>query len=176
MARCKGSARVPEATYNLHIIRRFELELELLTGKFKAADLPAAWNARFEQFFGIVPPTDKDGLLQDIHWSQGLLGISLVTRLAISSRHSSLTKPSRTSRASRKTSLAASSIRVQRIFERTDAARFGLRSGAGDQAADATAISLVGSTGAAGRRHLCDVNGRSGAEISEWPRKDLASH
>ena len=65
MARCKGSARVPEATYNLHIIRRFELELELLTGKFKVADLPAAWNARFEQFFGIVPPTDKDGLLQD---------------------------------------------------------------------------------------------------------------
>jgi len=63
MARCKGSARVPEATYNLHIIRRFELELELLTGKFKVADLPAAWNARFEQFFGIVPPTDKDGLV-----------------------------------------------------------------------------------------------------------------
>jgi carboxypeptidase Taq len=77
MARCKGSAHVPEATYNLHIILRFELELELLTGKFKVADLPAAWNARFEQFFGIVPPTDKDGLLQDIHWSQGLLGISL---------------------------------------------------------------------------------------------------
>jgi carboxypeptidase Taq len=54
MARRKGSARVPEATYNLHII--FELELELLTGKFKVADLPAAWNARLEQFFGIVPP------------------------------------------------------------------------------------------------------------------------
>ena len=63
-----------ETTYNLHIILRFELELELLTGKLKVADLPAAWNARFEQFFGIVPPTDKDGVLQDIHWSQGAFG------------------------------------------------------------------------------------------------------
>jgi carboxypeptidase Taq len=63
-----------EATYNLHIILRFELELELLTGKLKVADLPAAWNARFEQFFGIAPPTDKEGVLQDIHWSQGAFG------------------------------------------------------------------------------------------------------
>ena len=63
-----------EATYNLHIILRFELELELLTGKLKVADLSAAWKARFEQFFGIVPPTDKDGVLQDIHWSQGAFG------------------------------------------------------------------------------------------------------
>ena len=65
---------------------------------------------------------------------------------------------------------------VQWIFERTDVAGFGLRSGAGDQAADAAAISGIRSTGAARCRHLCDVNGRSGAEISEWPRKDLASH
>src|SRR5437899_6660031 len=63
-----------EATYNLHIILRFELELELLSGKLKVADLPAAWNARFEQFFGIVPATDKEGVLQDIHWSQGAFG------------------------------------------------------------------------------------------------------
>jgi carboxypeptidase Taq len=63
-----------EVTYNLHIILRFDLELELLTTKLKVADLPAAWNARFEQFFGIVPPTDKEGVLQDIHWSQGAFG------------------------------------------------------------------------------------------------------
>jgi len=63
-----------EATYNLHIILRFELELELLTGKLKVADLPAVWNTRFEQFFGIVPPTDREGVLQDIHWSQGAFG------------------------------------------------------------------------------------------------------
>ena len=63
-----------EASYNLHIILRFELELELLSGKLKVADLPAAWNARFEQFFGIVPATDKEGVLQDIHWSQGAFG------------------------------------------------------------------------------------------------------
>jgi carboxypeptidase Taq len=63
-----------EATYNLHIILRFELELELLTSKLKVADLPAAWNARFEELFGIVPTTDKEGVLQDIHWSQGAFG------------------------------------------------------------------------------------------------------
>jgi carboxypeptidase Taq len=63
-----------EATYNLHIVLRFGLELELVTGKLKVADLPAAWNSRFEQLFGIVPPTDKEGVLQDIHWSQGSFG------------------------------------------------------------------------------------------------------
>jgi carboxypeptidase Taq len=63
-----------EISYNLHIILRFELEFELLSGKLKVADLPAAWNTRFEQFFGIVPATDKEGVLQDIHWSQGAFG------------------------------------------------------------------------------------------------------
>src|SRR4029077_8489204 len=65
---------------------------------------------------------------------------------------------------------------VQRISERTEIAGFGLRSGAGDKTADAIAISRVRSTGAAGCRDLCELNGRSGAEISEWPSKDLASH
>jgi len=62
------------------------------------------------------------------------------------------------------------------FLKEPDAARLGLRSGAGDQAAEATAISGIRSTRTAGCRYLCDVNGRSGAEISEWPRKDLASH
>jgi carboxypeptidase Taq len=63
-----------EATYNLHIILRFEIEQDLLTGKLKPADLPAAWNSRFTEFCGITPPNDTLGVLQDVHWSAGLIG------------------------------------------------------------------------------------------------------
>jgi carboxypeptidase Taq len=63
-----------EATYNLHIILRFELELGLLTGDLKPADLPGAWNERFAKMFGLTPPDDRQGCLQDIHWSMGGLG------------------------------------------------------------------------------------------------------
>ncbi len=63
-----------EATYNLHIMLRFELEMALLDGSLAAADLPHAWNERFEAYFGIVPPTDALGVLQDVHWSSGLIG------------------------------------------------------------------------------------------------------
>ena len=63
-----------EATYNLHIILRFELELNLLTGDLKPADLPGAWNERFTRMFGLTPPDDRRGCLQDIHWSMGGVG------------------------------------------------------------------------------------------------------
>jgi len=63
-----------EVTYTLHIIMRFELELELLEGKLAVEDVPEAWNSRFESYFGIRPPTDTQGCLQDIHWSDGLVG------------------------------------------------------------------------------------------------------
>ena len=63
-----------EATYNLHIMVRFELEMALVTGALAVHDLPKAWNERFESYLGIVPPTDKEGVLQDIHWSSGLIG------------------------------------------------------------------------------------------------------
>jgi carboxypeptidase Taq len=63
-----------EATYNLHIILRFELELALLTGDLKPADVPGAWNERFTKMFGLTPPDDRQGCLQDIHWSMGGLG------------------------------------------------------------------------------------------------------
>jgi carboxypeptidase Taq len=63
-----------EATYNLHIILRFEIEKDLLTGKLAVKDLPKEWNARFEQYFGMTPPDDAMGVLQDIHWSAGLIG------------------------------------------------------------------------------------------------------
>ena len=63
-----------EVTYNLHVMLRFDLELELLEGKLAVADLPDVWRARFESDLGIVPPDDSDGVLQDIHWYAGMVG------------------------------------------------------------------------------------------------------
>ena len=63
-----------EVTYNLHIIIRFELELELLSGDLHLNDLPAAWTEKYKDYLGIVPHNDSDGVLQDIHWSIGAIG------------------------------------------------------------------------------------------------------
>ncbi len=63
-----------EVTYNLHILLRFELECDLIEGQVAVAELPAAWNERMEQYLGIRPPNDGLGVLQDTHWSCGLLG------------------------------------------------------------------------------------------------------
>ncbi len=63
-----------EVTYNLHIMIRFELELALLDGSLAVADLPAAWNERYRLYLGVTPPNDALGVLQDVHWSVGLLG------------------------------------------------------------------------------------------------------
>lgn len=63
-----------EVTYNLHVMLRFDFELAMLEGKLEIRDLPDAWRERFEADFGIVPPDDKDGVLQDVHWYFGLIG------------------------------------------------------------------------------------------------------
>ncbi len=63
-----------EVTYSLHVILRFELELDLLTGNLAVDDLPEAWNSLSRELFGIVPGNDSDGVLQDIHWSLGVFG------------------------------------------------------------------------------------------------------
>ncbi|MBM4423411.1 MAG: carboxypeptidase M32 [Chloroflexi bacterium] len=63
-----------EATYNLHIILRFELEQEIMEGKVALRDLPEVWNARMKSYLGVDVPRDADGVLQDIHWSSGYLG------------------------------------------------------------------------------------------------------
>ena len=63
-----------EVTYNLHVMLRFDFELALLEGKLEIRDLPDAWRERFEADFGIMPPDDKDGVLQDVHWYYGLIG------------------------------------------------------------------------------------------------------
>jgi carboxypeptidase Taq len=62
-----------EVTYDLHITIRFELELALLSGDLRAAELPGAWNELYERRLGIRPATDREGCLQDIHWSEGLI-------------------------------------------------------------------------------------------------------
>jgi len=63
-----------EATYNLHIALRFELELALLSGDLTVAELPDAWNLRFADLFGLTVPDFSRGCLQDIHWSFGGIG------------------------------------------------------------------------------------------------------
>jgi carboxypeptidase Taq len=63
-----------EVTYNLHILIRFELELDLVNDRLKVGDLPAAWNAKYREYLGIESPTDSDGVLQDVHWSGGAIG------------------------------------------------------------------------------------------------------
>jgi carboxypeptidase Taq len=63
-----------EMTYNLHIMLRFDLELDLLEGRLEVRDLPEAWRARFAADFGIAPPDDRDGCLQDVHWYAGSVG------------------------------------------------------------------------------------------------------
>ena len=63
-----------EATYNLHIMLRLDIEIALLEGKVAVKDLPALWNAKMEEYLGITPPNDTVGVLQDIHWSGGMIG------------------------------------------------------------------------------------------------------
>ena len=63
-----------EVTYSLHILLRFELEIDLMERRLKVADVPAAWNAKMKEYLGIVPPDDAQGCLQDIHWSYGSIG------------------------------------------------------------------------------------------------------
>ena len=63
-----------EATYQLHIILRFELEQQLVDGTLSVADLPEAWSARVQEYFGLSVPDVADGVMQDVHWSAGLIG------------------------------------------------------------------------------------------------------
>jgi carboxypeptidase Taq len=63
-----------EVTYNLHIILRFDLEIEMLERRLAVKDLPEAWRARYQSDLGISPPDDRDGCLQDVHWFSGCIG------------------------------------------------------------------------------------------------------
>jgi carboxypeptidase Taq len=63
-----------EATYNLHIMLRLELEIGMIEGKIEVKDLPEIWNDKMEEYLGVRPPNDAKGVLQDIHWSGGSMG------------------------------------------------------------------------------------------------------
>ena len=63
-----------EATYNLHIMLRLELEIAMIEGKVELKDLPEIWNSRMKDYLEVTPPNDAQGVLQDIHWSFGGLG------------------------------------------------------------------------------------------------------
>ncbi|MBH0190769.1 MAG: carboxypeptidase M32 [Nitrospira sp.] len=63
-----------ELTYNLHVMLRFEIEQDLIEGKTHPDDLPAIWNRKMEEYLGIVPISDAEGVLQDVHWSFGAFG------------------------------------------------------------------------------------------------------
>jgi carboxypeptidase Taq len=73
---CPSLIRVEadEATYNLHVMLRVELEIALLEGTLAPADLPEAWRIRMHDYLDVAPPDDKTGVLQDVHWSAGLFG------------------------------------------------------------------------------------------------------
>jgi len=63
-----------ELTYSLHVMVRYELEKDLITGKIKVADLPRLWDDKYEEFIGLRPSNLAEGVLQDVHWSGGLVG------------------------------------------------------------------------------------------------------
>jgi carboxypeptidase Taq len=63
-----------EVTYCLHVIVRFEIEKELISGSLQVSDLPEAWNAKMKEYLGVAPPNDTQGCLQDVHWSLGDFG------------------------------------------------------------------------------------------------------
>ena len=63
-----------ELTYNLHILLRFELEISLIEEDLAVAELPAAWNAKMEEYLGVTPEDETNGVLQDVHWAAGLFG------------------------------------------------------------------------------------------------------
>ena len=63
-----------ELTYNLYIMLRFEIEQDLIEGRTRPEDLPGIWNRKMEEYLGIVPSNDAEGVLQDVHWSLGAFG------------------------------------------------------------------------------------------------------
>jgi len=63
-----------EVTYPLHVILRYRMEKAMLAGELDTRALPGAWNDLMQQLLGIRPADDRDGVMQDVHWPEGLLG------------------------------------------------------------------------------------------------------
>ncbi|MBW4439123.1 MAG: carboxypeptidase M32 [Pleurocapsa minor GSE-CHR-MK-17-07R] len=63
-----------EVTYNLHVMIRFDLEADLMDGTLSVRDLPEVWQTRYDSDLGVTAPDDRDGVLQDVHWYDGIIG------------------------------------------------------------------------------------------------------
>ncbi|MCD6323308.1 MAG: carboxypeptidase M32 [Clostridiales bacterium] len=63
-----------ELTYSLHIMVRYEIECMLFNGDIEVSDLPKVWKEKYQEYLGITPPDDSTGVLQDVHWSEGMFG------------------------------------------------------------------------------------------------------
>ena len=63
-----------ELTYSLHIIIRYEIERDLINGKIEAKDVPSIWHDKYVEYLGVDEPTDKEGCMQDIHWTDASIG------------------------------------------------------------------------------------------------------
>ncbi len=63
-----------EATYNMHIMLRLEIEIGLMEGTIKVEDLPEIWNTKMQDYLGVTPSNDAEGVLQDVHWCDGMIG------------------------------------------------------------------------------------------------------
>ena len=63
-----------EVTYPLHVILRYDIEKKLVEGEMEVDDIPGEWNKKMKEYLGITPPTDREGCMQDIHWSDGSFG------------------------------------------------------------------------------------------------------
>jgi len=63
-----------EATYNMHIMLRLEIEIGLMEGTIKVEDLPEIWNTKMQDYLGVTPSDDAEGVLQDVHWCDGMIG------------------------------------------------------------------------------------------------------
>jgi len=63
-----------ELTYGIHILIRYEIEKMIFTEDINVEDLPAIWNKKYEEYLGVTPPTDTEGILQDVHWAYGNFG------------------------------------------------------------------------------------------------------
>ena len=63
-----------ELSYTLHIIIRYEIEKELFADEIEVEDLPSIWNQKYEEYLGVTPSNDAEGVLQDVHWAGGMFG------------------------------------------------------------------------------------------------------
>ena len=63
-----------ELTYSFHIMIRYEIEKMIFAGEAEVKDLPAIWNQKYEEYLGVTPLSDTEGVLQDIHWAGGMFG------------------------------------------------------------------------------------------------------